>query len=646
MSINGFNPNLFMSTMAPTQSASNVQNQPVSLLANPAQQQNTSMLSNAALDTSNPMNALGQLFSMLATLLTQLFSGLGSAAPAQNQTPVNNPVAADKTATNTGNTGSANNNSLNSMAQMLQDIIANLSEDESSPSTSNNVAKDATSYDTGNNYATDTSNASDVSYNTDSTSDVNTDEETVAADTGTEEPAVTTTTNAGDGSVVTTTTNDAGRDIKNVSTTISDSGNTYNITIQMQPKGKGRTEDRDNKNNDSRMHDRGDRNKPGQNKPATDSMPAYNQSPPPASTPVYNKPPVTEPPAYNQAPPPPPPVANYNMTPPQDNGYKPAGGNGSINNNTTNINNGNGTINNNTTNINGGAGDINNNTTNINEGNGDINNNDTNINEGAGDINNNTYNLNEGNGTINNNTTNINGAEDCEPTPPPPVEEECPPPPPPSYEDGNDSQYYGDPHFVGFGGEKYDVMGEVGKTYNILSDKGLQYNAEFAAWGNPDANGVQPTVINKAGITSGKDQIQYELNGGAPILNGSAMESGKDYSLDANGKANWDGSKMHFENGEYSIDLSQDPANKDAILSNVKVRDGVNPLADGVNPDGLLGQTADGVKGERVGKNADGTEKTDKSSKQGGTVIDGDHTDYQVANLLDTSFAKHNQFVA
>lgn len=629
MSINGFNPNLFMTTMAPTQSVSNVQNQSTSLLANPAQQQNTSLLSNAALDTSNPMNALGQLFSMLATLLTQLFSGLGSTAPAQSPGPV-----ADSRASNTGNTGNTNSvddSGLSTMAQMLQEIIANLSEDEPTPTTSNDVAEDTSSYDTDTSYATDTSDDTGTSYNTDSTGDVTTDEEPVEADASNDEPTVTTTTTAGNDSVVTTTTNDAGRDIKNVTTTISDSGNTYNITIQMQPKGRGRTEDR------------GDRNIPGKNKSANDSTAVYNQSPPPPDTPVYNQPPIAEPPAYNQAPPPP--VANYHVAPPQDKGHKPAGGN--INNNTTNINNGNGTINNNTTNVNGGAGDINNNTTNINEGNGDINNNDTNLNEGAGDINNNTTNINNGNGTINNNTTNINGAEDCEPTPPPPpVEEECPPPPPPSYEDGNDSQYYGDPHFVGFGGEKYDVMGEVGKTYNILSDKGLQYNAEFAAWGDPDKNGVQPTVINKAGITSGKDQIQYELNGGAPILNGTAMESGKDYSLDANGKANWDGSKMHFENSEYSIDLSQDPANKDAILSNVKVRDGVNPLADGVNPHGLLGQTADGVKGERVGKNADGTEKTDKSSKQGGTVIDGDHTDYQVGGLLDTSFVKNNQFVA
>lgn len=213
--------------------------------------------------------------------------------------------------------------------------------------------------------------------------------------------------------------------------------------------------------------------------------------------------------------------------------------------------------------------------------------------------------------------------------------------PTPDYKDNPDSKYYGDPHFVGFGGEKYDVMGEAGKTYNILSDKDLQYNGKFVAWDKKPGS----TVIGEAGITSGKDQLEYKL-GDTPKLNGKALESGKDYSLDGGGKAKWDGSKMHYENNEYTIDLSRDPSNKDAILSNVKVKGGANPLADGVAAHGLLGQTADGVEGKRVGKNSDGSEKTSKNSdsKQGGTVIDGSYKDYEVKDLLDIAFGKNNKF--
>lgn len=530
MSINGFNPNLLMGNMMPMQGLNSVQNPPVNLLANTGQLANQSALGGAALDTSNPMNALGQLFSMLTTLLTQLFGGAGGTGntgntglPGQN---MNQQPSYAPPATNQQNNG---NQGLGSLATMLQELIRNLSGGQPANGTGGNAPAPKNEAD-----ATPTNKANNKP----------------ADKTNTPQPSkVTNTNNTGDGSVVTNTSNEAGRDIKNYTKTVSDSNNTYNINIQVEPKNEG-----------------------------YGTPPAADQGPPPTHT-----------------------------------KSKPGGGGGDINNNTTNINN--------------GKGDINNNTTNINGGKGNINNNDTNINNGKG--------------TINNNTTNINGGEDC-----PPPAEDCPPPAkPPKYEDNNDSKYYGDPHFVGFGGEIYDVMGEPGKIYNILSDKDLQYNAEFAAWGKPGADGVQPTVINKGGVTSGKDQVTYELNG-TPKVNGKEMEVGKEYKLDANGKAKWDGSLMHFENSEYSIDLGKDPQNKDAILSNVKVREGVNPLADGVKPHGLLGQTADGVKGEKVGKNADGSEKTDKSNKQGGTVIDGDHTDYQVASLLDTSFTKHNQFSA
>ena len=184
-------------------------------------------------------------------------------------------------------------------------------------------------------------------------------------------------------------------------------------------------------------------------------------------------------------------------------------------------------------------------------------------------------------------------------------------------------------------------MGQNGKVYNILSDKGLQYNAQFTTWPNkPDA-----TVISKAGITSGKDHLEYDLNS-TPKLNNAPMESGKQYTLDNKGTATWNGTMLSFSNTEYKINLSTDPTNKDAIQSNVTIQPGANPSGDGVSPHGLLGQTADNVAGQHVGVN------NSDILKQGGTVIDGTVAQYEVGQgdktvadkLFDTSFKQFNRF--
>lgn len=177
-------------------------------------------------------------------------------------------------------------------------------------------------------------------------------------------------------------------------------------------------------------------------------------------------------------------------------------------------------------------------------------------------------------------------------------------------------------------------MGEAGKIYNILSDRDLQLNAKFVDFKKQPGG----TVMDEAGISSGKDKLEYKLNG-TPTLNGKKLVTGKNYTLDGGGKAKWDGKSLRFENKEYNINLSKDPTNEDAILNDVQIKKGANPIADGVKPHGLLGQTADGVAGERKGKNNAGN-----PYKQGGTVIDGTYKDYEVKNLFDTGFKKNNRF--
>jgi hypothetical protein len=179
---------------------------------------------------------------------------------------------------------------------------------------------------------------------------------------------------------------------------------------------------------------------------------------------------------------------------------------------------------------------------------------------------------------------------------------------------------------VGFDGEKYDVMGQPGKTYNMLSDQGIQYNTTFAKWGNQGA-----TTIDKAGIQVGDSKVAFDRSGDPPTVDGQPMEKGQEAKLDNDGTANWDGQKLTVKTKEYTIDLQvkdQDNANGATMESNVTINDG-GPFSDMVAPHGLLGQTADGVDGKKNTGHDQG--------KQGGTVIDGTVDDYEEADLWSHS---------
>ena len=71
------------------------------------------------------------------------------------------------------------------------------------------------------------------------------------------------------------------------------------------------------------------------------------------------------------------------------------------------------------------------------------------------------------------------------------------------------ARFWGDPHFVGADGGKFDVQGEPNKTFNILTDKGLQFHGLFIA-GKPP--GV--TLVGQTSIRLDKDgksnAIQFE----------------------------------------------------------------------------------------------------------------------------------------
>ena len=91
------------------------------------------------------------------------------------------------------------------------------------------------------------------------------------------------------------------------------------------------------------------------------------------------------------------------------------------------------------------------------------------------------------------------------------------------------ARIWGDPHFVGADGGQFDVQGEAGKTYNLLSDRGFQMNGRFDSWGSAGA-----TVVGEVGISAGTNYINVEKSGKA-VVNGQVLNDGDRVALRGGG---------------------------------------------------------------------------------------------------------------
>ncbi len=200
-----------------------------------------------------------------------------------------------------------------------------------------------------------------------------------------------------------------------------------------------------------------------------------------------------------------------------------------------------------------------------------------------------------------------------------------------------DGKIWGDPHFVGADGGKYDVHGEHGKVYNILSDAGIQVNSQFANWNSKTA-----TIMNKIGIVADGHTIAFDRSGKLTI-DGEAVTANGSY-LD--GAVTKNGLRVQVETEEYSIALKV-AQHKNGNYLNIDFASD-NAAADGILPHGLWGQTADG---DGIARNGDRS----YTAQGGGAIEDengnitakGDkqaYKSYEVDGLFDTTFTTHNRF--
>lgn len=227
------------------------------------------------------------------------------------------------------------------------------------------------------------------------------------------------------------------------------------------------------------------------------------------------------------------------------------------------------------------------------------------------------------------------------PMPGPMPESPIPSQPEPDYGEpiAGSGRIWGDPHFIGADGGKYDVQGEDGKTYNLLSDKDFQMNGLF---GRPEGTARGTTVVEEVGINAGDHQIEVHA-GGEVIVDGRKLQPGERVELSDGGyvSVSEDGKDVEVKHGEWKVDFDVHDKRLDMSVSTS------NAISDGVKPHGLLGQTFDGDGEARNGDKGKGRQGGGAIEDADGNITErGDRTaveSYEVDGLHDQSFQTHNQ---
>jgi hypothetical protein len=204
----------------------------------------------------------------------------------------------------------------------------------------------------------------------------------------------------------------------------------------------------------------------------------------------------------------------------------------------------------------------------------------------------------------------------------------------------------GDPHFIGFEGDRFDFHGKPGNFYNLLSDHNVNVVSLFGDY--PSVPGT--TYLEEMGILVGTERtgfskIQFSAKKGGIYFNGKLMKKqketfdtgvGKLGFVTMTGSVAWQGMLANlqditggiFQNGivvntgTYELRIARFIDSMSHLTFFVKW---INLP---INPHGLIGQTADfdGKPRIGIGPNGEG-------------VIEGKPEDYMVKNLFDHDFA-------
>jgi len=180
------------------------------------------------------------------------------------------------------------------------------------------------------------------------------------------------------------------------------------------------------------------------------------------------------------------------------------------------------------------------------------------------------------------------------------------------------AKVWGDPHFVGGDGGKFDVQGQAGKTYNLLTDSGLKFHGTFKSFNNSrtlTVVGSTDLVITGAG---GRSHVHFNAKRDCYTVNGRQLRDGQCIVMADGGPTVRRGKDLITKTKEgYRIVQHDKGGHIDA-----EVHTGEKGVYNGTMPTGLMGHTFDGDNKARHGKKGHGA--------QGEGAIDGVVTDYEV----------------
>jgi len=185
----------------------------------------------------------------------------------------------------------------------------------------------------------------------------------------------------------------------------------------------------------------------------------------------------------------------------------------------------------------------------------------------------------------------------------------------------------GDPHFFGFSGGSFDVMGDPGHIYNIISDYDFQLNGRFVA-GRTAHN---TTYFGEAGLSTAEHTLFFDPETCSALVDDEIAlpRSYGRYYLEEGIVVHLGGKVIEVVSPRFGITfdcISKAGSNH----FNMRARYLRLDLGGDDIPHGILGQTADG----RVRY---------KSGSQGEGAIEGVYTDYEVSNMFATDF-RFNKF--
>lgn len=206
--------------------------------------------------------------------------------------------------------------------------------------------------------------------------------------------------------------------------------------------------------------------------------------------------------------------------------------------------------------------------------------------------------------------------------------------------DNESGKIIGDPHFYGADGGRYDVQGEAGKTYSLLSDSLLDFNGRFDAWGNNGATVVGETAINVSSMGGSEFSSVTFTKDGVAKVNGQQLEDGESVLLADGGSATLQGNKLTVKTIEGYTIVQEAKDNSNGNYINTEVKKGALGVAtDNRLPGGLLGQTFDADNEAKNGKRGAGA--------QGEGAIAGVVGDYETSlnTIRDGQLDENGQLI-